>query len=283
MNRLLAMVAASALLAVAGCGDDGEAGSGSAAPVGYVPADTPALIEITTDLESEQWQALEEQLLAGPLSPESLGETLELGALPPPTDLEGFIRQLSAFAGLDYDEDVEPLLGGSLVLAAGPEAVGGEEDSVVAALGGVDDEVLEGVLTALELSEQAEYEGASVYADESGFTQFAVDGDVIVYATGSEDFEAEGGPPVPSAALTEAIDREREGSGLDPEALAVDGLAEDALIRLHGDLSAAIESPDLAPVAGLPWIAGCSPSTPRSRSARTSCRPTPSSRPTPMR
>jgi len=280
VNRLLATVAASALLAVAGCGDDGEAGSGSAAPVGYVPADTPALIEITTDLESEQWQALEEQLLAGPLSPESLGETLELGALPPPTDLEGFIRQLSAFAGLDYDEDVEPLLGGSLVLAAGPEAVGGEEDSVVAALGGVDDEVLEGVLTALELSEQAEYEGASVYADESGFTQFAVDGDVIVYATGSEDFEAEGGPPVPSAALTEAIDREREGSGLDPEALAVDGLAEDALIRLHGDLSAAIESPDLAPVAGLPWIAGCSPSTPRSRSARTSCRPTQSSLPT---
>lgn len=257
MRRSPALLFTLILIAtLGGCGGDEEAASD--APVGYVPADSPALISLSTDLESEDWQALEDKLLAGPLSPESVGESLDLGPIPPPTSLEGFLRQLSALGGLDYDEDVEPLLGGSLVLAAGPETLSTDAESFVAVLGTGDGEVLRGVLESLELREAAEYEGAAIYTDESGFTQVAVDGDTLVFADGDESigsFEEGAEPTVPNAALAEAIDRERDGSGLDPELLAPDELPEEALIRVHGDLTGVLESPDAAPFAEVPWLA----------------------------
>lgn len=166
------------------CGGDDEAGS-SDAPFGYLPIDAPIAIELSTDLESDQWQALEDRLLAGPLSPESVGDTLDLGPIPPPTSLEGFLRQATAFTGLSYDEHVEPLLGGELALA---QIVSGDEDEdeagYLAALDTGDGELARMVLEELELTEQGEHEGAAIFADESGYSQVAVDGDVLVLVAG---------------------------------------------------------------------------------------------------
>ena len=241
-------------LVASGCGDDDEAGDEG--PLGYLPADAAVVLELSTDLESEQWQALEQQLLAGPLSPESVGDSLDLGPLPPPTSLDGFLRQAAAFTGLSWDDQIEPLLGGDRVVAQVLEAV--DEAQFVAALDTGDEDLARSVLEELELTEQDEHEGAAIFADESGTSQVALDGDVLVVTVGIvfEGETVDGLDP----ALTAAIDRERDGTGLDPEALDREGLDPDALLRLHSDLAgirelAVAEEPRGAKVAALPWIA----------------------------
>ena len=93
--RLAAALSCVALTA-AGCG--GRAGAGSEGAATIVPASAPAYVAVDTDLESDQWSAVDELASKFPGKQKAI-ESLE--------------RQLLD-AGLDYAVDVEPALGPEL-------------------------------------------------------------------------------------------------------------------------------------------------------------------------
>ena len=58
-RSLAALLACFAALAVAGCGGNDSSSGGLGAALSYVPADTPFAVSIDTDLEGEQYKALD--------------------------------------------------------------------------------------------------------------------------------------------------------------------------------------------------------------------------------
>jgi hypothetical protein len=92
-----ALVAATAL--VAACGGIGGAGSGAA---GIVPATAPAYIAINTDLDSSQWQTVDDLSRRFPDRQKAI---------------DSITRDLRKQGGLDFQRDVRPALGPEIDVA----------------------------------------------------------------------------------------------------------------------------------------------------------------------
>ena len=104
LRSVLAALLAAATLLAAGCGG-GEAGGGAAGSPGaaeLAPADAALFVSLSTDFQSEQWQAADALLDRFPSGDKLIGEVL---------------GQLQA-EGVDWEADVKPALGPEVGLVA---------------------------------------------------------------------------------------------------------------------------------------------------------------------
>jgi hypothetical protein len=177
--RLLAMLAC--LLAVAtagglvasGCGSD-SSGSPLDNSLGYLPENAPLAVAIETDVDGDQFQALDRLAKRFPF-----GEQIK----------NNILRSLAENAtGVNLQEDVLPLLGNPFVVGTTSASfLGGSSDGdsgFVAAIQAADKGKLDDLLDKAGARKTGEQSGATIY-EESG-TTFAVDGDTVVFA-GSRD------------------------------------------------------------------------------------------------
>jgi hypothetical protein len=223
---LLAPILATAL-ALGGCGDD-EAGGSLDEVIGYLPGNAPFAVAIETDPEGDQVEALDSILDKFPFG-DSVKESLE-------EELEE--------EGIDYERDLEPLLGNPLVVGA-PDAQSfvGQEKEFVAAIQAEDPDKLD-ELVEREGKEAGETGGAKVYEDKDG-DYFAVEDDVLVLADSRDTLEA-------AVEQRDQDDRLTE-SRFD---VALADLPEEALVRVFADLGALIESdPDTRDARKVEWVA----------------------------
>ncbi|MGH2822950.1 MAG: DUF3352 domain-containing protein, partial [Thermoleophilaceae bacterium] len=164
MRRLLstAAIVASAAALVAGCNGDDSSGGALESALAYVPADTPFAVAIDTDVDGDQYQALDEIL----------------GRFPGGDSIKQQLRQQleEGEERLSYEEDVRPLLGNPFVVSAtDPASFLGEseENDFIAAIQVEDTDALDGLVEKTNPDEQGEVAGATVYEDDGTF--FAVE------------------------------------------------------------------------------------------------------------
>ena len=167
--RLLVLLACLlALAGFAGCGSD-DAGGPLDSSLGYLPEDAPFAVAVHTDVDGDQYQALNALFQKFPL-----GDAVR----------EIVLRSLAKEAtGVDLQKDVVPLLGNPFVVGAAdaPSFLGGSDgNGFVAAIQVSDEDKLGDLLKATGAAERGEESGAKIY-DASG-TEFAVDGDTVVFA-----------------------------------------------------------------------------------------------------
>ena len=146
MRRLSILIGA-LLLATAGCGGDdgGEAAGPLDAALGYLPEDAPLVVAIETDVDGDQFKALESIVDKFPLGGQLRDQLLQ--------ELE---------VGGDFEEDIEPILGNEFVVGATDAASiidDSEDDNFVAAIEAGDKEALENAV---------EKEGAERHGREEG-------------------------------------------------------------------------------------------------------------------
>ena len=218
----------------AGCGGGEDESSGPLdAALAYLPAETPFAVAIDTDLDGDQYKAVDELLGKFPLGIESVEDALA-------DQLSGGEQDL------DFREDVKPLLGNPFVIGATDAATftdSSPDADFVAAIQVADKGALDSLIDKTEPSERGEQSGATVYEDDG--TVFAVEDDVVVFA-GSDRL------------LNQALERADGDDRLDEEAFeeGLDGLPESALARLYADVGALIASdPDTRVARRIPWVA----------------------------
>jgi Protein of unknown function (DUF3352) len=222
MRRLLpklALLACLAPVALAGCGGDEESSSPLDAGLAHLPNEAPLAVAIDTDLEGDQYKALDSILGKFPLEATSVRELLrdQLGG---------------GGSGVDFERDIEPILGNPLVIgAADASSLTGSSstEDLVIALQAKDQGALDDLIEKSGPEEIGEVAGATKYED--GGTTFAVDGDVVVIAS------SEG-------KLDRALERADGDDHLDADTFeaALDGLPDSALARAYADLEALLAS-----------------------------------------
>ena len=227
MGRWGAVLCTAALVLLGACGGDDESAAGMPGAVGYMPRDS-VVLTLPTDLEAEQLRRLPE-LIAPELRHSGVG-----------TDLREELRRVfdDEEAGISYEDDVEPLLGGDLLLASSP-------DVQLAALETTDGERLGDLMERLGFTPADTYRDAAMYdAGEGG--ALAIDGDTVVATLGEDARQW----------VEQAIDRQRDGGGHDPEALAaaLPSVGGEPLLRAAGDAQALIEVAAIGDAASLPWL-----------------------------
>jgi hypothetical protein len=198
MRRLRVALCLAGLALAVGCG--GEEGTGAGLPdaLGYVPRDAGAVVLIPSDLDSEQVRRFERLVepTVGASLRELLGDTMQED-------------------GVDFERDVEPLLGDTVVIATGID----DEDGVLFALETTDGEKAQQILDRLN-------ERSSGYA---------VDGDTVLVGDAHH--------------VDAAIARHGADEGFDPAAFG--DVDEDALVRAYVSPELVVE---LAEGADLPWL-----------------------------
>lgn len=93
--------AAGSVAILSGCGSTASAGSAPASIAGYIPADSPLYVQVSTDTAGPQWKNLD-----------------RLGALFPGFgDMRADLEKALSREGLDWQRDVQPLLGDAAAMA----------------------------------------------------------------------------------------------------------------------------------------------------------------------
>lgn len=227
MPRRRLLAAAAATIALAGCGGDAESPLDEA--LGFLPADAPFAAAVSTDLDGEQYDRLGELVRRFPFG-------------------ESVIDQLRASIeeeGVDFEEDVRPLLGNPFVVGTpDAESILGDEERFVAAIQTEDGDTLQ-ELVERDSEEIGQAGGATIYRADDEDTVAGVKEDVLVLAS-SEDLLRE------ALEQREGDDRLREEDFED----ALEGLPEDAIARVYGDLEALIgDDPETEAARRVPWVA----------------------------
>jgi Protein of unknown function (DUF3352) len=230
MARVSALLASCLLLVVAGCGGGEPAGSIDDT-LAYFPVDAGTLVVVSTDFESEQWEVFDREVAAQVIG----------------VSIENALREVAAELEVSYENDIEPLLGNELVAGTtGPDGpVGGDETGFVAALQVTNEAKLREVLDAVDqLEPVAEEADRDTYRFQASDIHVAVDGDVLVVAESRET-------------LAEALARSDGSDRLTQETFdaALDGLPEDALVRVYGDAGWAFAQEETAALRDVPWFA----------------------------
>lgn len=232
---LLVLLACSLALALSACGGDDDDGSSGAlgTALGYLPADAPLALAVDTDLDGPGYENADAIIKKFPLPYGSVREFLRAELAVPGS-------------GMNFEEDVEPILGNPAVLGASDVAsflAGTNDDDFVLALQTSDQEALDGLVEKTGADETGKAGDATKY--ESGGTSFAIAGDVLVLA-GSERL------------LDQAIERSGDADeGLDEESFdaALDGLPADAIARVYLNMQALLAAdPDAAAARRIKWI-----------------------------
>jgi hypothetical protein len=201
------------LALVAGCGGGEETGSADLPDaLGYVPPDATLVALVPTDLESKQLQRIH-RLLDPTVEEAGVGPSL-------PEALDALFVENES---VDFEREIAPLLGGTLVMATGIA----DEDTPLFALETSDGEKAAEVLRRLDVRE------------------VAVDGDTVLIADAVDEN---------TDILDEAIARHNAGEGFDPavfERALGDAADDDALLRLYSSPTLLAE---LASGADVPWL-----------------------------
>lgn len=225
MRRRLAAVPAAlaaAAIALAGCGGDDGPKSALDDALRYLPDDATLVVAVETDPDGEQWrQAL---------------ELVERFAFADQLK-DGVKQSLGRRQRIDFDDDLEPQLGDEFVLSL----TGGGAQSGAAAW------KLKDAAKAREYVEDRgrEVDGPgdrTAYEFANGILTF--DGDMAVIADSAELLEA-------------ALERHDGDDHLTQDEFddALGDLDRDALIRVTGDLQAALEGqPKAAAARSVPWL-----------------------------
>ena len=216
---------------MAGCGDDGgEAGSPLDAALGYLAEDAPLVITINTDVDGEQFKAVEsiaEKFPGGSALRDSLLEVIEL-------------------SGSDFDTEIKPILGNEFVVGATDVTSiidESEDDDFVAAIEASDKDALQDAVDKEGADKSGESNGATIYEDDDG-DSFAIEDSVLVVAGSRELLEAALEQRDADNRLTE--DRFNEG---------LEDLPEDALVKVYGDIGALIaEDPETEEARKVEWV-----------------------------
>jgi hypothetical protein len=165
---LVLLVCLLAFAGFVGCGSD-DAGGPLDGSLGYLPKDAPFAVAVDTDVDGDQYQALNALFKKFPL-----GDAVR----------EIVLRSLAKEAtGVDLQKEVVPLLGNPFVVGAADASSflsGADGHGFVAAIKVSDTDKLGDLLKSTAATEKGEQSGAKVY-DASG-TEFAVDGDTVVFA-----------------------------------------------------------------------------------------------------
>lgn len=231
------------VLALAGCSSDddaGDAGGGSDAPSGvtsFVPAGSPAYVEISTDFEGEQWTQVDELGQLFPDYPElreRLDEELNQG-------------------DVNFDEDIRPLLGdrAAIALTTLPPGIGGDElasgdpfegeAQLVAVVELAENqEEAAALLLRLGAEDLGEQSGVQLYGDED-FAAAVVDGHLVGAQTPEEVVAAVQAHEQGGAAVLSGEERLTDALGQ---------LPEETLLEAYLDLGSIVDgiassSPDL--------------------------------------
>lgn len=224
MRKLAPLLLMAAVLA-AGCGNDG--GDPLDEALSHVPKDAPLVITLSTDLDSEQYQASRDILQKFPFA-DQLNE-----------EFENSLREEK----LSYEDDVKPLLGNELVVAA-PSVEAAEAGRFIGAWQVKDEGKLRDLVEKdEEMKEIGEAEGATLYESEDDDVT-AIKDDVIVVADSREDVEA---------ALKRSAGDESLSADLVDETLG--DLPDDAILNVSGDLRALLAMPEAAPARKVKWVA----------------------------
>jgi hypothetical protein len=233
--RLALVLAFLALLA--GCGGSQGGGAGDAGDaLAYLPADATTVFLLSTEVDGEQWDRFDELIFR------RLDEEEDEG----PQTLEEALSGWAKDIGLDWEEDVKPLLGNDLAVAAQgeplPFLVAGDKTSIMAALetrGGD----IEEVLRKADFVEKGEANGAKLFAQDDDDPNLAVEDGVLVFAEDEKE-------------LREALERRDSGEGMD-EGAVQDGLADlpsEAFVRGFGPLGGTSELEGFRRFADVPLV-----------------------------
>jgi hypothetical protein len=214
--RLLTLVMVAVV--ASGCGSSRDAGSGSAGDaLAYLPADAATVLLVSTDVDGEQWQRLDENVYR------------QLDDADRSRSVEGDAQAAAKEIGLSWQDDIKPLLGNDIAIGISGDPIsllGGEgEVSFVAALE-TRGRNLEEVLEKADLRPQDEANGAKLYGlADSDEQVFAIEDRVLIYA---EDEKR----------LLEALARRDSGGGLDEGRVQEElmDLPSDSLLRGFGTL-----------------------------------------------
>lgn len=218
-----------AALALAGCGGgEPDAESPLDEALGYLPADAPLAIAFSTDVEGDQYEALQEIAQKFPFGDQLISQ----------------LEQSLEEEGADYEEDLKPLLGNDVVLGVTDAGTLQEEDPEFVVAMQTEDGEKTAELIEKESKEAGELNGAKLYEGEEEGSLVAIKDDVLVAATSRESLE-------------EAFERREGDDRLREEDFeeGLDGLPEDALVRIYGDLGAILEaSPETADARKVEWV-----------------------------
>lgn len=227
MRRLLAPLLLAATLALAGCGGDGESSLDDA--LGYLPGDAALAVAISTDVDGDDYAGVRELVERFPFGQQAVDA----------------LRRSIEDDGVDYERDVEPILGNELVFGV-PDARALQQDEVRDFLLALK---VEDVDKARELiqrgtREAGEHDGTTVYASEEGDAFSAIHDEVFVIARSRER-------------LQQAIDQRQADDRLREDDLeeALEGLPDDAVAKLYTDVEALLEAdPQTANARRVEWI-----------------------------
>ena len=119
MRGLLSFAVVLVVLALGACGGD-DSGSALDSALAYLPKDTPFAVALDTDVEGDQYGAVDDLLDEFPFGDQIRGDLL---------------RELErSSGGVSFEEDVKPVLGNPLVVgAANAEAITADSGDFVVA------------------------------------------------------------------------------------------------------------------------------------------------------
>ena len=231
MRRFLSVILLLVLLALAGCGGGDDSGSALDSALSVLPKDTPFAVAVDTNLDGDQLKALDKLVGKFPFSGQ-IKETLKNGI----EDSGG---------GLDFDEDVKPVLGNPLVVGAtSAEAITDDaNNNLVAAVKAKDKDKLDDLISKTKPRKTGEVSGATLYQESD--TTFAVKDDLVVFANDEGQ-------------LKSALERVDGDDHFDEDAFGegLSGLPDSALMRIYADVEALLKSdPGSADARRIKWIA----------------------------
>lgn len=234
-----AVVVAGLMLVATGCGGVETGGGGSAGDaLAYLAADSATVIFVSTDVDGDQWEEVDRRIYRPTVADDEDSDS--------PETLDGFAEQSAKHAGLDWKNDVKPLLGNDIAIGIEGDPVGllgGEgESSFTAALDTRDGDIEE-VLEKAGLKRVGEANGATLYAKRPGADVFAAENGVLLFADGE-------------ATLRRALSRRDTGDGLEQDAVekAFSDLPEDALVRAYGTLDSLTAQDEFRRFADVPLV-----------------------------
>jgi hypothetical protein len=233
LRRGLASALLVACVAVAGCGERGEALSSSSLDeaLRYLPADAPFAAVLDTSPDSEQLEDAGEVLQKLGLErrvQRQIAEMLDAS----PADIE----RIEAVLGNDFvigSTDAKALVDRTAEEASGGAGdTSGDAKNFVAAIRATDEAELRDLVERENAQERRESHGATIYEDDSG-ERFAVKEDVLVLAASEQQLEA-------ALAIRDSDDGLTEE---DFEAASED-VPEDALLRVYLDVEQLLRASD---------------------------------------